>query len=386
MTTRRIKGNWYVDFRFQNKRYRKKSQLNSQQGAMEYGTLLIQRLMRGEPVEAVPEPGQERFAVFSAKWVKKAVDGKDALSEQIAKQLHLRKHLVPAFGKLALVEITAERLDDYVAYKRSKGYSPKTINNHLATLSGCLRAAWRWGALSELPFIPFQELRRPPFDFYTAEEGLLLLNAAEEPFWHRMILTAMRTGMRRGELFAFSWEDISFERRMITIRQNLVNKVLKTPKNGEVRHIPMTDDLFAALLVGRQRSGYVFTLENGLPLNESRIIGPLKEACARAQLRPITWHILRHSFASQLVMAGVDLRVVMELMGHHSLTMTLRYAHLAPSALYPAMRTLSEYTRQQQEFRYGHPVGNGTFVMPSAFLLQNPTFPQNQNKNTHPYG
>ena len=128
--------------------------------------------------------------------------------------------------------------------------------------------------------------------------------------------------MRKSERYRVEWPDVDFINRILTVRRS---------KNGELRHIRLNQIALGAFGVLRSRHPgrlYVFTNDAGERLlNSKHWFDP---AVAEAGIEDLTWHSLRHTFASRLVMAGVDLRTVQVLMGHKTIQMTMRYAHLAP--------------------------------------------------------
>lgn len=136
-----------------------------------------------------------------------------------------------------------------------------------------------------------------------------------------IIIVALNTGMRRGEIFKLKWRDIDFQRDII---------YLFDTKNGDKREIPM-NDLVKKTLIGVRKhpdGPYVFCKKDGTPYTNIKksFLAALKK-CGIINFR---FHDLRHTFASQLVMSGIDLNTVRELMGHRDIKMTLRYAHLSP--------------------------------------------------------
>jgi integrase len=139
-----------------------------------------------------------------------------------------------------------------------------------------------------------------------------------------MILLSINTGIRQGEIFSLRWENVNFEQSLLTIEGAYA-------KSGKTRHIPLNTEAFKVLKGWRQQtenSDFVFPGKNGQRFNN------IKKAWAgllkSAKIENFRWHDLRHHFASKLVMAEVDLNTVRELLGHSDMSMTLRYAHLAP--------------------------------------------------------
>ena len=159
-----------------------------------------------------------------------------------------------------------------------------------------------------------------------------LLAASSESF-HPILITALHTGMRRGEILNLKWPDVDFKNRIITVQDS---------ESGKKRMLPMDDTLCEALslLPTRFQRGYVFPspVKEGQPRYDfKRQFG---NAVKQAGLHNFRFHDLRHTFASHLVMSGVDLMTVKELLGHATLTMTMRYSHLAPDHRMRAIKTL----------------------------------------------
>jgi integrase len=147
---------------------------------------------------------------------------------------------------------------------------------------------------------------------------------------------ALHTGMRPSEQYGLIWSRVDLTRKMITIPKS---------KNGKTRHIPLNTVALAAFKVLQQRSlnpvGQVFVNIHGEPLRGYKHW--FDPAIAEAGIRDFTWYCLRHTFASRLVMSGVDLRTAAELMGHKTIQMTMRYAHLAPAHQLAAVERLSSF-------------------------------------------
>ena len=138
-------------------------------------------------------------------------------------------------------------------------------------------------------------------------------------------------GARMGEQRSLEWGVIDFRGHHVIIRRSVVGGVVGPTKSGKARDVPLTDRLEKALRRHRHlRGDLVFCNEDGSPLTPWQLHEVIWRTCRRAGLRKMRWHDLRHSFCSQLVAAGVPLRQVQAWLGHSSLTMVLRYSHLAP--------------------------------------------------------
>ena len=164
--------------------------------------------------------------------------------------------------------------------------------------------------------------------------------------------------MRLGELFGLDWSAVDFQRRMVAVRQSFVRGNFGTPKSNKIRHIPLTDDVCLALYESRKPSGLIFHREDGTPLSQHIAERALHRACNRAGLPLIGWHALRHTFASDLASEGVSMRAIQELLGHSTIVMTQRYAHLAPSSLRDAMTVLELRTERGKKESFGQQLGS----------------------------
>ena len=147
---------------------------------------------------------------------------------------------------------------------------------------------------------------------------------------------ALNSGLRPSEQYGITWEHIDLDRRFVTIPKS---------KNGKTRHIPLNSTAVAAFKVLQQRSsacaGPVFVNMQGERLQGYKHW--FEDAVSEAGIHDFTWYCIRHTFASRLVMANVDLRTVAELMGHKTIQMTMRYAHLAPAHQLSAVERLVSF-------------------------------------------
>ncbi len=157
--------------------------------------------------------------------------------------------------------------------------------------------------------------------YLSYEEEERLIGACKGPL-RPVVITAIHTGFWKSELLSLTWDDIDFERSTVSVKAGYA-------KNGESRSIPMNELLKQTLQEVKILEGAVFRSRSGKPYRSIRTA--FTTALKRAAITDFTFHDLRHTFASRLVMGGVDLPTVKELMGHKDITMTLRYAHLSDS-------------------------------------------------------
>lgn len=297
--------------------------------------------LASDPRSKQREVSEEAFGAFAAEWFETYVKTYLRPSTQ-RKYFHAFKlHLLPRFSKLPMAAITSSEIKDLSGALLRSGLKPKTVNGILSALHRCLDIAVSWERLSQVPRFLWLRSDPAPFDYLSSAESRRLLEMAQERPYALMIRMALRTGMRIGELLALRWEDVDLDQRIISVRRSLVRGVESSPKTHRHRFIPIAEDLLAALSSVRAERGFVFTLDGvgAKPLREPR--KGLVRALQAAGLRRIGWHTLRHTFASQLASEGVSIYIVQSLLGHTTVQMTTRYAHLAPSATRGAVDVLS---------------------------------------------
>ena len=251
------------------------------------------------------------------------------------------KRLLVTFGKRKIGEITRRHVEQYVATRQGEGVTPATVNRELCCIKNMLKKAVDWGYLESNPAWGVMQQKEPMGDAdCLSEDEIEGLLAQSDPEVKAMLTLAVFTGMRRGEVFGLEWRDVDFGKDgngMITVRDT---------KNHETRYVPLSVRVREALAAHPKRivegkvCPHVFTRDDGSPFTDVRY--PLAASLKRAGIdRHITFHHLRHTFASQAVMKGVDLRTVARLGGWKTLQMVMRYAHLAPDHLQAAAEAVA---------------------------------------------
>ncbi len=294
-------------------------------------------------------------------------------------------HILPTLRGLDLKEATRERVK-VLAYKcLEKGLSPKSVQNVVRCLSCLLSHAVEDGlltvnvALKPGKFLPRVGKRRGITPFTREEVSALLKGTWEHyPRYYPLLLCAVRTGMRLGELLALQWEDVDFRNRSILVQRNYTRGQLVTPKSGEVRRVDMSKELTQALrdlYTERQLEAaangwqevpkWVFCNESGGIVDPDNLRHRVfYKVLAKAELRRVRFHDLRHSYASLLLQQGESPVYVKEQMGHSSIQVTVDlYGHLIPGGNRQAVDRLDERVeppeREAEDATPAQPAGVG---------------------------
>lgn len=246
------------------------------------------------------------------------------------------------FGSKKLSEIAYKDLEIWrnrrkaTSLKSGKPRSDASVNYEMAVLGHVLGKAVEWGLLE---VNPFKRGKRLMFRVdnqrkrYLTEMEIEKLLGESPKHLRPIVETALLTGMRREELLSLKWEQI---------RDGFIYLDGAMTKSGKGRQIPINGRLTEVLKEVRQqnqlRSIYVFCDAQGRRFKEVK--SSFQGACRRAGIKDFTFHDLRHTFASHLVMRGIGLRAVQELLGHADLKMTMRYAHLSKGHLREAVAVL----------------------------------------------
>ncbi len=245
--------------------------------------------------------------------------------------------LKEAFGSRPADSITPQEIERWFAVEL-KDRTPATVNRYRALLSLTFRLGIANRKVTTNPARLVRQRREnnARTRWLRPDEEEALKKVLQEHYAHRIpeLDLALNTGLRKGEQYSLTWANVDMDRRILTVPRS---------KNGDARYVPLNDAALAALEVARNRSkgqaaAAVFWNRYDEPLVTPRQW--FEEALGLAEIENFKWHDLRHTFASRLVMAGEDLRTVQELMGHRTIHMTVRYAHLAPEHKLAAVQKL----------------------------------------------
>ncbi|MDP2940272.1 MAG: tyrosine-type recombinase/integrase [Candidatus Omnitrophota bacterium] len=254
------------------------------------------------------------------------------------------KTLKRYFGGLYLYNIGPKDIEMFKAerikaVKKSnkallKTLKPATINRNVALLKCLFNKAVAWGKADKNPLKGMKPLKEnnKRLRFLEKNEILKLIDCCS-PHLKPIVIVAVNTGMRTGEILNLKWNDLDYKRNLLYLIET---------KNNEKREIPMSDIVKKTLIkvLKHPDSPYIFCNKNGKPYESIKT--SFHTAMKRAGIENFRFHDLRGTFASHLVMLGIDLRTVQELLGHKSFEMVLRYSHLSPSHKSKAVELLEK--------------------------------------------
>lgn len=232
------------------------------------------------------------------------------------------KRLLPFFGDYTLDKITSNLVAEYRNLRLNE-VKPATVYQELALLRRMFNVAikeWEWLKENPVSKISFSVGDRNARDrWLTAEEERRLLLSASPEWLKSIIIFALHTGMRRSEILNLKWEDVDFNRKLIIVTKS---------KNNQKRAIPMSQTVYKLLKGIKVRD-----ISKVFPVTVEALKDAFKRAVKKAGLKDFHFHDLRHTFATRLVQNGIDIFTVKELLGHKTITMTMRYAHHYPESL-----------------------------------------------------
>lgn len=256
--------------------------------------------------------------------------------EHVARKLRHRglkgymKNLRGFFGDRTLADITPKLIVAYKNKRYADGMAPATINRELANLKKAFNLAmreWEWCHQNPVTRVSMEKENNKRDRWLSHEEESRLVSGCA-PWLLDLVTFALHTGMRMGEILELTWRGVDVSRRTVTVLRS---------KNGERRTIPVNETVLRVLKekakVRSLASDRVFCSKAFTPLESGHLRRAFRLALSKAKIEEFHFHDLRHTFATRLVQAGIDLYKVQQLLGHKSPIMTQRYAHHYPESL-----------------------------------------------------
>jgi site-specific recombinase XerD len=316
-------GMFYVQY-FDSEGRRRREKAGRRSDAI---TLLAKRKTEKLQRKKLPESFRRSCVTFAellddALDVSRAENGEETTYNHGLKFEVFRQH----FGDRQADSISKQEILEFlVDLSEEREWSPASYNRWQVSLSLVFRVAIENEKISLNPAAKLKKKveSNGRIRFLSDEEEKVLLKYIKKHYPEHVpaFLVSVHTGIRAGEQFRMEWKDVDLKRRILTIPKT---------KNGRIRHIDLNETATAALgwlCQKRTKESWVFLNSRGEQLRSQR--DWFDRVLKATKLPDYTWHCNRHTFASRLVMKGVDLRTVGELLGHRTFQMTMRYAHLA---------------------------------------------------------
>ena len=308
------------------------------------------------------ESPQIIFSEMADLYLEKYAKVKKSKSWKTSDWVYLRR-LNPFFGRYKLSDVAPLLIEEYISERKSTGLKNSSINRELSCLRKIFNVAIDWDHAADNPVrkVKFLSENDSFRERVLRENEEVRLLEACSPHIKPIVMVALHTGMRKGEVLKLRWENITFEAGEIRITES---------KSGKGRFVPMNSVVFNLLLALKSRNGeseYVFpNPKTGKPYVD--IKRAFNSACREACIEDFHFHDQRHHFASQLVKNAVDLNRVKELLGHSSIVTTQRYLHSQAEEKKEAVETLVKKAQRFDNKRQKSVKSSESSVLTHSFL------------------
>ena len=314
----------------------------------------LKRVLRDQQLGLNVAPQRQTVAGFLDSWLTDVVRPKNREHTYRSYLGLAENHLKPGIGKLNLDKLTPQRLQTFLNERSKAGVTPATLKHIRDALRAALSQAQRWQLVhsnaAKLVSLPKVPQYRP--QVLSPEQGQVFLNAIKEERLEALFSVLIMLGLRRGEALGLRWCDLDLETGMLFVRHSLERIKGKGLMLAEVKSEKSRRDLriprlvLIALLRHQERqqkerewcgskwkkSGHVFTTTIGTPLVPEEANQTLDRVLLVAKLPKIRIHDLRHSAATILLALGTHPKLVQEMLGHSTFTLTMNtYSHVLPS-------------------------------------------------------
>jgi len=310
-------GTWTIGYTVGGRRFREAIGSNRQ---------LAEAVLKKRVINAIENRhfdvltiGVMPFAEFADLYISRHISVLKSITTERDRALFWRRR----FGSRPIGQITPAELQDWQAQKRQTS-KPATVNRMMCRLRHMFNKAVEWGLIDESPMrrIKFIRENNARLRYLSLEECERLVAGCLAPHLKAIVTIALHTGMRSGEIRSILWRDVDFDSGFIIIRQS---------KNGESRHVPMDSAVVELFRNYPPTTGSDFVFTNSAGGRLGWLQHGFRKALLRAGLTDLHFHDLRHTFASCWMMAGGELYALKDILGHKSIAMTQRYAHLSPA-------------------------------------------------------
>jgi len=341
--------NWYADYAIGDRRKMKSFGQHKKMAELFLKDLELKQI-RGE-LQIV----EEKISVseFFQRYIEYCKSNKSAYTALVdERRIRTWEHYLIECGVTKLKDITPLAIEGFKSQILAKGDSPVTFNKYLELLKASLNKAGEWGLSKENRLRSFKKLKSDRYRqvrFFSEEEVQKILQSANEVM-RRVILVLLYTGLRRSELAFLEWKDIDFENGLICVQSK--PEFGFHPKSYKPRSIPMCSELRALMMDMPQAGRFVFDNGNNQPLYiPNSYYREIAKIYKKAGIEEANMHTTRHTFASHLIMQGVDSRTVQEYLGHSTIQVTEKYSHLSKSHKRQAIEVLNFSKRSETKLK-----------------------------------
>jgi len=339
-TLRQKKNSYFIDYRINGRRIRKKVGRSKKIADLALKDLEV-KLAKGElGFEKKDSSLQKLLTNFRSYCKTNLAPGTQKRYASITDNFErFLKTNHPYIEKIS--QFTPKMFEDHKSFRKEEGAQNRTINSEMVVIRMMFRLAVQWGYAEKNPTDGVSKLKivKNGTPKFLSEEQCKKLLEASDAWLYPIFYTFLNTGMRKSELENLEWSDVDLDRRKIIIRV----KEDWAPKTDE-REIPINNGLREVLKRQKEqiKSNYVFPDEDGRKIFKNRLRRRFMTLTKKLGFGEITQvHSLRHTFASHLVMKGIDLPTVSKLLGHSDIETTMIYSHLADEHVDKAVEKLS---------------------------------------------
>lgn len=337
----RRRQTWWMSFTYRGKHYRRSTETEDKKLAQRIYDKVKGEIAAGKWFERLP--GEEKYFREMIEKYLREHSKRNKTAKSYDRDIELANHLNPFFGDMVLTEITPKKIAEYKMMRRDEGAAPRTINYELSLMSHAFNLAireWEWLRDNPVSRVSREKVNDIRERWLTFEEEEKLLGASPE--WLReLVVFSVETGLRQSELLNLRWPQVDLFRKTITILEQ---------KNRGKDTLPLSERAFE-VLKGRAKvrhinNDWVFSNRNRGPIDPRDLLRAFYSATKKAGIQRLRWHDLRHTFATRLVQAGVDLYAVQKLGRWKEIKMVERYAHHQPESLRRGVEILDRVRKE----------------------------------------
>jgi integrase len=328
---------WWMSFSYRGKFVRKSTETTDRKLAKRIYDKVKGEIAEGKWFEKLP--GEEKTCKEMIEKYLAEYSFRNKAPKSYLRDRSLASHLMDHFKDLTLTEITPRLVAEYKTRRREDGAAPKTINNELGLMGHAYNLAireWEWCKDNPVSKVSKEKVNNLIERWLTYEEEAEL--KASSPKWLREIIAfAVNTGLRQGEIIDLTWPRVDLFRKTITILEQ---------KNRGKDTLPLNEESLEVLKerakIRHIQTNHVFYNKIGRRINARNLQRAFCSATKKVGLASFRFHDLRHTFATRLIQAGVDIYTVQKLGRWRNISMVMRYAHHYPESLRSGIEALDK--------------------------------------------